>query len=575
MLFSVLPEHTSPLDLANRFGTYFSSKISTICDNLIKENTDNSSRVLSTNSHVNLSNFLPCTEDEIIHFINSSPNKSCVLDPVPTWIVKKCALELAPLITKLINLSFTESSVPNCLKAAIITPILKNATDVNQLKNFRPISNLSFLSKLIERIVASRLNTYLLTNRLHEPMQSAYKAKHSVETALLKIQNDLLSALDKNHSAFLVLLDLSAAFDTVDHHILLDRLSAHFGINGTALKWFHSYLTDRTQLVSISGILGTSHSLSCGVPQGSVLGPILFTLYTSELADIIKPSGINFHMYADDIQLYSSFETSKPDYTISVMEKCISNIRSWTSLKFNDSKTKFLSLNRQGGVFENYVPSIRIGGEIITSIKLVRNLGVTFTADLSLHKHINSICRSASFHLRNIGKIRNYLTDTAAEQLIHAFISSRLDCCNSLLFGLSKKDIGKLQRVQNSAARIVSRTNKFHHITPTLIKLHWLPIEYRITFKILTLTHHAYYGTSPDYVSDMIRCYNPPRCLRSESHHLLQQNSFSTKTFGQRSFESAAPILWNDLPMNIRNCDNFTLFKSLLKTHLFKIAYVM
>ena len=130
--------------------------------------------MLSTNSHINLSNFLPCTDDEIIHFINSSPNKSCVLDPVPTWIVKKCALELAPLITKLVNLSFTERSVPNCLKAAIITPILKNAADVNQLKNFRPISNLSFLSKLIERIVASRLNTYLLTNRLHEPMQSAY-----------------------------------------------------------------------------------------------------------------------------------------------------------------------------------------------------------------------------------------------------------------------------------------------------------------------------------------------------------------------------------------------------------------
>ena len=171
----------------------------------------------------------------------------------------------------------------------------------------------------------------------------------------------------------------------MDHHILLDRLSAHFRINGTALKWFHSYLTDRTQLVSISGILGTSHSLSCGVPQGSVLGPILFTLYTSELADIIKPSGINFHMYADDIKLCASFETSKPDYTISVFEKCISNIRSWTShnmLKFNDSKTKFLSLNRQGGVFENYVPSIRIGGEIITSIKLVRNLGVTFISIL-------------------------------------------------------------------------------------------------------------------------------------------------------------------------------------------------
>ena len=202
-------------------------------------------------------------------------------------------------------MSLESGVVPGCFKKALVRPLLKKPSlDADCLKNYRPVSNLSFISKQTERVVAARLNEHMSQFELFEPLQSAYKARHSSETALIHVQNNILRAMDQGKVGILLLLDMSAAFETVDHRTLLDRLHAEIGIVGTALDWFESYLVDRHQVVPIRDEHSDSCLLHYGVPQGSVLGPQLFTVYTSPLGRIIRAHGLDYHLFADDSQLY-------------------------------------------------------------------------------------------------------------------------------------------------------------------------------------------------------------------------------------------------------------------------------
>ena len=183
--------------------------------------------------------------------------------------------------------------------------------------------------------------------------------------------------------------------------------------------------------------------------------------------------------------------------------------------------------------------------------------------------HVNNICRGASFALRKIGKIRRYLDKSTTEQLVHAFVSSKLDNNNILLTGLPSKDISKLQRIQNSAARLVTFTKRREHITPVLRDLHWLPVLDRIIFKILLLTYKVRHDMAPMYLCELLHSYVPTRTLRSSSQDLLQTPSCRTKTYGERAFSIIAPKLWNDLPYEIRHAPSINQFKNSLKTHIF------
>ena len=202
-----------------------------------------------------LDTFRPTTEKEIVDIIKSSKPASSEIDPIPTTLLKECCTEVAPIIPKIVNLSLVNAYVPHSMKKAVIRPLIKKVTlDPETFKNYRPVSNLSFISKILEKVIARGLNEYLADNNLHTKMQSAYKGFHSTETALLRVHNDLTRALDNKQMAILVLLDLSAAFDTIEHDTLLKRLRTRFGISGKALDWIESYIKGRTQYVSIGGI---------------------------------------------------------------------------------------------------------------------------------------------------------------------------------------------------------------------------------------------------------------------------------------------------------------------------------
>jgi len=226
-------------------------------------------------------------------------------DPLSTRLLKDNIDLLAPFITTLLNKSVSAGMFPALFKSAYITPRLKKASlDPADTKSYRPISNLPVLSKTLERLVAHQLVKHLDLWRLLPNLQSTYRAHRSTETAVLRVLSDILDALDRGDFAVLTLLDLSAAFDTVDHTTLLRRLQTTYSITGTALVWFASYLHERKLSVWYRGFSSTSSSLLCGVPQGSVLGPILFLLYTADLLGLIEGMDLHPHLYADDTQIY-------------------------------------------------------------------------------------------------------------------------------------------------------------------------------------------------------------------------------------------------------------------------------
>ena len=443
---SVLPSHDCVKDLADKFITYFNDKISNIRKDLEKAPISTSQTphdiFIKFDGEV-LDSFTEVSEDDIRKIIHSSPTKSCALDPIPTWLLKKCEDELIPILTLIVNTSLSCAEFPKELKRAFLTPLIKKIIlDAEILKNYRPVSNLSFLSKLIERIVCVQLVNHLDKNGLYEVFQSAYRQLHSTETALLRVQNDILQAVDSRGGAILVLLDLSAAFDTIDHETLIRTLDIYCGIRGDPLKWFLSYLKGRVQSVQIGSTFSREQNLLFGVPQGSVLGPVLFTIYTTPLGRIIQRHGLTYHLYADDTQLYMAFKPSdvisKCD-AISRIEACVADIRIWMNdnfLKLNDDKTELLIITTREELSKISDISIKVGDQLISpSDDPPRNLGVIFDSTCCLDAHIAKLCRSINFNLYSVGKIRKYLDGPTAEKMINATITSRLDYCNSLLYG--------------------------------------------------------------------------------------------------------------------------------------------
>ena len=400
----------------------------------------------------------------------TSASKSCCLDPIPTYLLKKCLNDLLPIITKIINLSFKTAKVPAAFKLAAVIPLLKKIfLDPEVLNNLRPVNNLPFISKTLERVAGKRMSTHKAQNKLNEKMQSAYKEGHSTETALVRIQHDILTSIDQKHCVFLVLLDMSAAFDTVDHGILCNRLSERFGIKGQALQWIQSYLHDRRQFVLVDGVHSEEHTLNCNVPQGSVLGPSFFSDYNAPVADIFRKHNVQYHLYADDTQVYMSFPPHSEQEALTRLESCLQEVRLWMAanyLKLNDSKTDFLILGSSHNLKSVKTTHIRIGDELVpASSPSVKNIGAIIDQHLKMDKQVSSTCRSAWFNLYQLGKIRRYLSDTQLKSVMQAFVISKLDQNNSLLTGSPKYIIAKMQSVQNAAAKMISSISRHEHVS--------------------------------------------------------------------------------------------------------------
>ena len=443
--------------------------------------------------------FEPVDATSVQRLLSKSAFKSSELDPVPTWVIQKYAAELSPFTSALFNASMRLGVFPASQKLASVTPVLKKASlDPLDLSNYKPISNLTFLSKLLERAGYEQIIGYFDSHHLLPEMQSANKKNRSTETATIKVMSDAYQAADVGLVTSLGLLNLSAAFDTVDHQILLNRLRHDIGITGRVIEWIQSYLTGRTQFVRFNGATSRTMTITSGVPQGSVLGPILFIAYSAEVISIVELHGLRAHVFADDLQVYGHVAQDDASSLVVRMVSCIEHVNAWMSsnrLRLKPSKTELIWLGSSRRLHHCPADKVRISDVDIQLTESIRDLGVIIDSAMTLTTHVNHLVGVCFFHLRQIRIIRRSCSTDTAHSLVRALIHARVDYCYGLLATCPEYLTEWLQSVLRAAARLVLQLPYRSCVTDLMHRqLHWLDIRNRVRFKIGLLVFKCLHG---------------------------------------------------------------------------------
>ena len=435
----------------------------------------------------------------------------------------------------------------------------------------------SFLSKFLEKCVLKQIKDHINNFECLPWFQSAYREFHSVETALCRVHNDLYKDKTQGECSILILLDLSAAFDTIDRELLLDDLK-ELGIDGNALQWILSYLSNRKFRVTINDIESDEGIMQFGVPQGTILGPVLFIIYTSSLQYVLKELKVSFHLYADDTQIYFRLSSNIEEDKIKI-QSISDAVDKWMKdrkLKMNAGKTKIMVIRNNRGSVSNVLGQEAFFGDSRVAVtEKEKNLGFVFDQTLSLVDQINKVKQKSISGLINISHISSFIDKNHRIQLVHSLVLSHIDFCNSLYYDLPNTTIHPLQMILNSAARLVVNLPRFSHarITPICIKLHFLPVKARIEFKICLLVFKALKYGQPSYVSDLLKPYEHASSVQLRSIGRLKEPSISSRVISERCFEYHAPRLFNKLPNDVKMQLTVPAFKRKLKTHIFQKAY--
>ena len=519
-------------------------------------------------------------KDKLLKAIQSLPNKQYVSDPRPTWLLKKVSGMILAFVKSMVNQSFSEGIVPNSWKSAQITPLLKKPSlDHNVASSYRPISNLPVLSKLSERLVLNRVMSYLNNSNLLSTHQSAYRRHHSTGTAVTKVYSDTLGAADDSKLSLLVLLDLSAAFDLNYYSILLKRLVSTYGFDGLTLEWFKIYLSDRSFNVRCSGKKSDFVDSSVSVPQRSVLGPLLFSLYTGNLERIVMKYKLGLHQYADDTQIYGHCNNEgTEELQIRVSER-VDEIASWMGancLKLKSEKTEVIWFSCRRNLKNIPSYSVRVLESNIFPSKSVRNLGISMERNLTMSTQILKTIQMCFTSLHQIRSIKGCLTIDSLKTLASALVLSRIDYGNMALVSLPKVATQSIQSIINTTARLIRGVRKHDYIAPVLKELHWLKIDERIEYKNALQMYKCLSNEGPAYVTrDLVPVASLPekQRLRSAKSKDVVLNKHKLKSLGLRRFNVSGPKLWNNLPNSLKSSNLIKSFYRSLKTYQFKKSF--
>ena len=529
--------------------------------------------------------------DEVEKVISSLSNSSSFgLDQIDTYTVKLIKLEILPALTHIINLSITTKVFPSCWKRAKIIPLHKKEDLLNP-KNYRPVAIIPIFSKVLERVIFNQMIKYLADNKLLHPNHHAYRADHNSTTALIQMYDGWLQSLEAGEFAGVCLLDMSAAFDIVDHSLLIKKLEL-YGFDSDMTNWMSSYLSDRSQCVSIDGCLSRLLPVPQGVPQGSILGPLLYTIFTNELPEVIHEEQVcprpdhgtwpSYSMsckscgsvtcYADDTTY--SCSSSDPDILsakLTAKYKVMSQFLVNNRLKLNDDKTHLMVLTTSK-TRRRLDPSTRVSittpTEIITPSPCEKLLGGVIHQDMKWNEHLQDnedslmkSLRSRLGALKLVGKVANFKN---RKMIAEGIMISKLTYLIALWGGTSGYLIKSLQIIQTSAARVVTKLDWSTPTSELLNQCGWLSVQQLVVYHSVLMVYKVVRTESPAYLHSMFQTKYQYRTRQADSG-VIKHMYCPKLTLTCQSFRFQASGHFNNLPSSIRNSATLQGFKMLVK----------
>ena len=503
--------------------------------------------------------------------IKSIKSKSSGVDDIGSYFVKLAADYIAQPLTHIINTSFQHRKFPENWKRAVVRPIPKVNNPILP-SDYRPISLLTVFSKVLEKAAAFQIIEYLHKKSLQDPKQSAYRKNHSTTTALLKITDDIYNALDDGELTLLVLLDYSKAFDTINHRILFAKLKA-LGFTFEAVSWVVGYLTDRKQKVKANSDESGWESIQYGVPQGSVLGPLLFTLVVHDISTCIKYG--NYHMYADDTKIYYHFKLNKINETLSNAKKDLDSISKYSErncLNINAGKSKYIIIGSKINLQELKklkMEDLKVGDNIIKRESEVKNLGLIMDEQFTWGKNTSSMVKKSYSKLSGFYNLRRSLSIKTKTKLAETYVLSQLNYCDIVTQVMAETQKQRIQRVQHSCLRYIFGLSKYDHITPYLHKLDTVNMEGRRRSHALTMLHKTVNKTAPTYLTEKLSYRH-----NIHNHNTRHRNTLNIRRLHTSKKNGAFFVKtvneYNTLKTNgtISQDDSTNLFKLKVSKHL-------
>ena len=503
--------------------------------------------------------FTNITIDNLNWAFKQFSTKSKGPDGISLEVLKLCLPALSKVFVSLFNKSIILKKFPSAWKHSHIIPVNKIPNPLS-LSNYRPISLLSILSKIFEKIIHNQLSQYLTQHKVLDTFQSGFQKQHSTQALLTNLVDDICRGYHDDNITILLMLDLSKAFDRVSHKLLLSKLLNH-GLSKDTVDWFSSYLSDRTQSVILGNKISSAESVKSGVPQGSVLGPLLFLIYMNDISSHILYA--KRLLFADDLQIY--LQIPKKDYNlgISLLQNDLKNIETWAShnnFQFNKEKTSFIIFGKNCQDFYSNKTTFYFSGSHIPISNSVKNLGIFLDSDMSWRTQINHISKSINYILYRLRYFKNFISPLLRRRLVCSLIFPLFDYGAFVMGNLLGYQYDRLQKLQNATVRYVSDMKFPNRTLPARLKLGWLNVRLRQKYMCALYIYNTLNNCLPRYLKDKINVYVPARDLRP---HLRPHLSVPTSTCSMFKNSPLVHMInfWNTLPEYIRLSPSIDTFK--------------
>ena len=495
-------------------------------------------------------------------FHSLKPNKSEGIDEIHVNIIKSIYEFVEEPLYFIFNHSLKQGIFPNDLKIAKVIPLYKKDED-DIVSNYRPVSILPCFSKILERIMYNRLYDHLIQNNLLYHKQFGFQRGHSTEHAVVDLVDKILKGFDQNNFTLGVFIDLSKAFDTVDHNILLQKLE-YYGVKKSYLKWFKSYLSERKQGVSYPNGISKLKNIICGVPQGSILGPLLFLIYVNDL--YLSSKLLNFILFADDTNLFLTGKNLKTLF--STMNKELNYVTDWlkaNKLSINISKTQYILFMKpsQTDNIPLKLPNLKIDRSSIKRARSTKFLGVIIDEHINWKEHINLIKSKVSKNLGVMYKTKNFLDQNCLKKLYFSFIHTYLNYCNMAWASNFKTHLKKLYTTQRKASIIIMNKDIHAESRPLMKNLSILNVYQINIFQIVLFMYKLKNGKLPKVFRTQFSCINHKYWTRySVNNYVIPRTKLRKTDF---ALTHRGPELWNQIPHDMKSLESFETFKSRLK----------